>query len=129
VTRERLGHSPISFATRFDDAERDRRRADGRALLGLVMHYAGAAGDDPSVAEEAHRIGERYAAACLNARMPLTEAVTAALFFRDALIESALETPPSTKRRGAEKARVITRINEVLNAYLLGLVGRYEAAR
>ncbi|GIW06731.1 MAG: DNA-binding protein [Dehalococcoidia bacterium] len=129
VTRERLGHAPSAIATRFDESERDRRRAEGRVLLGLVMHYAGSPDEEPTVIEEARRTGERYAAACLAVGMPLAEAVATALFFRDALVESAIDTPPGVKLSAADRMRVVGRINRVMNAYQLGLIERYEAER
>jgi hypothetical protein len=129
VTRERLSRAPLPPTARFDDTERERRRDECRALLGLVMHYAGGADDDPLVLEEARRTGARFADACLEVGMPLVEAVTTTLFFRDALVESVIATPSGAGRRVSESARIVSRVNQVLNAYQVGLVARYEASR
>lgn len=128
-TRQRLMDVPLAPTARFDDTERERRRDECRALLGLVMHYAGSTEDDPMVLEEATRTGARFAESCLAVGMPLVEAVTTTLFFRDALIESIFATPSGAGRRVSESARIVSRVNQVLNAYQVGLVARYEAAR
>ncbi len=126
-TRRRLTDPHVSHDVndRFDSAEREQRRADGRALLGLVMHYASRQDDSPGLLQEAHRIGARYASACLAAGMPLTEAVATAMVFRDALVESVVDTPPGISMTPAESARIVGCINQMLNSYQLGLIEHY----
>ncbi|MCL6648081.1 MAG: helix-turn-helix domain-containing protein [Chloroflexi bacterium] len=129
-TRQRLAAaaSPQALATRFDAAERERRRADGRALLGLVMHYAAQRDDDAGLLAEARRFGERYAQACQAAGMTLLDCVGMALFFRDALVESAVDTPASARLTSSERTRLVSRINQIMNAYHLGLIAAYQAS-
>jgi DNA-binding transcriptional MerR regulator len=125
-TRRRLAEPGIGQALtpQFDEVEREQRRQDGRALLGLVMQYVGHWDEEPALIDEARRIGAGYAEASRNSGVSLGEAVAATLFFRDAIVESIL-----SGTRGPDAPRVIGRVNQILNAYQLALIDSYLAGR
>jgi excisionase family DNA binding protein len=128
-TRQRLAdpEAPRTVSAHFSQQQREAQRSDGRALLGLVMHYASQPEEDSGLLDEAHRIGDRYADMCISAGLPLTEAVATVQFFRDALVESVVDTP-AVKQSKMDTVTIVRRINRMLNAYQLGLIERYVGA-
>jgi hypothetical protein len=60
--------------------------------------------------------------------MPLTDALQATLFFRDKLLEATLDLPESARVRPGDSARLVKRINTLLNAVQLAIAEMYEAS-
>jgi hypothetical protein len=56
----------------------------------------------------------------------LTDAIAAALFFRDSLVEAAMDLPEEAHVRPAESARLLRRISRVANEVQLAVVSGYE---
>ena len=71
-------------------------------------------------------MGHEFGRISLEVGMPLTDALHAAIFFRDELIEVALQLPESTQIRPKDNLRLMRRINRLLNVVHLAVAEVYE---
>jgi excisionase family DNA binding protein len=110
----------------FDDESRARHRLLGQQLMGLTLRYLS---DDngESLLQEAQHIGEEYAAIALESDMPLTDALRASMFFRDTLVETALQLPENVHVKAEVSLRLLRRINTLLNAVQLAIAEVFDA--
>jgi excisionase family DNA binding protein len=106
--------------------ERGRWRRIGQQLMGVVLRYINSTGAEQPLLEEARAIGMSYATEAHRAGMPLTAALEAALFFRDSLIESAMDLPADANLRPQENARLLRRISRVANVVQLAVAQSYD---
>ncbi len=130
-TRDDLAAAPVSRHTwlaRIDEPDRDAWRRIGQQLMGLVLHYINSPSDNEELLGEARRIGASYAIHARRANIPLTAALDAALFFRDSLVESAMQLSEDVHPRPEESARLFRRISRVSNEVHLAVAGGYETA-
>lgn len=114
------------WQTALEPNMRERHRELGRALLGLTLQYV-ATDDGEAVLEQARAVGREYGRISRSAGMSLADALQAALFFRDRLLEAALAAPTETRARPHEQGRILLRINALLNAVQLAAVEEYGA--
>ena len=119
-------HQPPPWLATMSEEERATRRHIGQQLMGVVLRYVNAQGDDEALLGEAHTIGQEYARSAQQAGMPLTAALEAALFFRDTLVESAMDLPEQAHVRPEASARLLRRISRVLNEVQLAVAAGYE---
>jgi excisionase family DNA binding protein len=129
--RHSLATAPASgnaWLARIDDAERANWRRIGQQLMGVVLHFLNSPREDEELLSEARRIGADYAAQARQTGMPLTAALEAALFFRDSLVESAMQLSEDVHPRPEESARLMRRISRVANEVHLAVAAAYEAA-
>ncbi|MCB8983741.1 MAG: helix-turn-helix domain-containing protein [Ardenticatenaceae bacterium] len=111
----------------LDDSARDRYRLLGRQLLGLTLQYlSDENGGD--ILTEASNIGRQYGEIGLQSRLPLPEALEASMFFRDMLMETALQLPENTRIRPEANVRLLRRVNRLLNTVQLAIAEVYDAA-
>lgn len=125
---QRAEQSPMWLA-RLDEDERTTWRQVSMRLMGVVLRYVSAQDDDDLLLEEARAIGTAYAAHALNANIPLTTALEVALFFRDSLVDAAMNLPGQAQMRPEASARLLRRISQVLNAVQLAVVAGYESVQ
>lgn len=123
---QRVEQSPAWLA-HLDEQERGTWRRVSMRLMGVVLRYVSAQDDDAALLEEARAIGATYAEQAQRAHMPLSAALEAALFFRDSLVEAAMDLPEQSTIRPEASARLLRRISQVLNAVQLAVVAGYEA--
>ncbi|HSH04115.1 MAG TPA: helix-turn-helix domain-containing protein [Anaerolineae bacterium] len=109
-----------------DEAVRAQSRRWGQQLMGLTMQYIAADDDCAAILGEAEGIGRSYAVHSLALGLPLTEALQAVLFFRDTLVETAVQMPANAQRRPEANVQLMRRINELLNAVHLAIAAVYE---
>lgn len=112
----------------IDEADRSAWRRLGQQLMGVVMHYINSPGDSSDILGEARRIGSEYAHHARRAGMPLTAALEAALFFRDSLVDAAMDLPEEAHLRPDASARLLRRISRVANEVHLAVAAAYESA-
>ncbi len=124
--QEIVGQEQQEWLVHLDDALRAEHRRLGRQLLGLTLQYLSAGDDDTRLLAEAHKIGEQYGQLELRCDLPLRDALAAALFFRDTLVETALQLPENTHIRPEANARLLRRINSLLNAVQLAIAEVYS---
>ena len=129
-TRGELARTPHQpqWLRHLAPEEREHWRLIGQQLMGLVLRYvnANANYDDEQLLEEARHIGGTYAKAAIDVGMPLTNALEAALFFRDSLVDAAMTMPEETSVRHEQSAQLLRRISRVANVVQLAVVQGYE---
>jgi excisionase family DNA binding protein len=116
-----------AWMARIDDDERAAWRRLGQQLMGVVLHYINSPQEDAGLLGEARRIGVEYAAHARKAGIPLTAALEAALFFRDSLVDAAMDLPEEAKLRPDTSARLLRRISRVANEVHLAVAAAYES--
>ncbi len=127
-TRSELAHASQSPAwlAALSPEDRTNWRRIGQQLMGVVLRYVNAHGDDELLLNEARMIGTDYAYNARKVGMPLTAALEAALFFRDSLIEAAMDLPAEANHRPEASARLLRRISRVVNVVQLAVASGYE---
>jgi excisionase family DNA binding protein len=118
-----------TWLTHLADEERDSWRRVSMQLMGVVLRYVSSQTDqdDEALLEEARAIGKSYALYGLHSNMPLSTALEAALFFRDSLVDAAMNMPEQANMRNEASARLLRRISQVLNVVQLSVVASYES--
>jgi len=110
----------------FDERERSHKRQLGRHLMDLLLRYVSLPGGGEALLEEARAIGREHARNALALGLPLSSALQAALFFRDAAMEAALLLPDTASVRPEASLHLLRRMNVLLNAVLLAIAERYD---
>ena len=127
-TRQGISQSNSpTWMTHVDASMRQKYRLMGQQLMGLTLQFISQPDEDESLLEQAHQLGEAYGHAGQEMQMPLTDALQAAMFFRDTLIETALQLPSNTNIKPEANLRLLKRINTLLNAVHLAIAGVYDA--
>ena len=111
-----------------DGGARDRNRQMGQQLMALILDYLTSDDDDGPQLEQAHTIGAHYGHASRDLGLPLTDALRAAMFFRDALTTSAVQLPENVRIPTGSQVRLVMRINRIVNEVQLGVAGAYAAS-
>lgn len=126
-TRKEIAANPQrKWMEGLDSAVREKHRELGQRLLGLTLQYISSAGDGLEFLSEARQIGTEYGELGRETGMPLTETLQATLFFRDRLVESALQLPESVRIKPENNVRLMRRINQLLNGVQLAIAAAYE---
>ena len=129
-TRRALAQpAPEEWFSGMTEAHRARHRQLGRQLMGLTLQYISSENGNGHLLEQAKEVGHEYGRISLEVGMPLTDALHAAIFFRDELIEVALQLPGSTQIRPEDNLRLMRRINRLLNVVHLAVAEMYEEAQ
>lgn len=105
---------------------RQRHRVLGRRLMGLTLQYISDVDGNGSLLEEARLVGLEYGRLARADNLPLTDAIQAAMFFRDMLVETALQLPDGVNVRPEANLRLMQRINKLLNTVQLAIASMYE---
>jgi len=129
--RELVIHQDDNWLANFDDDARLRHRSLGQQLMGLTLRYLSEENVSSDVGQnllrQAQEVGREYATIALETSMPLVEALHAAMFFRDTLVETALHLPENVHVRPEASLRLLRRINTLLNAVHLAIAEVYSA--
>jgi excisionase family DNA binding protein len=127
--RQRIpAHRHERWLAVFDEADRERKRELGRRLMGVLLQYISARDDADALLEQARAIGHEHGQNTLGLGLPLTEAMHALLFFRDTVVEVALDLPAMTNVRPEANLALLRRINAALNAVQLAVADEYDKA-
>lgn len=105
---------------------REKHRVLGRQLMGLTLQYVSDPNGNGSILEQARMIGHQYGRLAKEENLPLTDALQAAMFFRDMLVEVALQLPEETRIEPQANVRLMRRINKLLNTVNLAIAEIYE---
>ena len=125
--QEIVSHSEEPWLSTFDNGTRDDNRELGQQLLGLTMQYISAPEEElPPLLEQAQAIGRQYGEMAYETGLPLTEALEATLFFRDLLVETALQLPENMPIKPQANVRLMRKINHLLNAIQLNIAEVYD---
>lgn len=112
----------------FDEQDRERKRVLGRRLMGLMLQYVSLQEGGEDLLDEARSIGREHAANALSLGMPLVSALQIVLFFRDTLIDVALQLPEVANVRPEANVRLLRRTTSLLNAVELAVAETYDQA-
>ena len=127
--REIGGHGDQAWLAAFGEADRQQNRELGRRLMGVMLQYVSLAEGGDDLLAEAVTIGGAYAENARALGLSLVEALQAMLFFRDTLVEAAVQMPEAARTRPEANVRLVRRINGLLNAVQLAIAGIYEQAK
>jgi excisionase family DNA binding protein len=126
VTRKEIvAHQDDQWLARLDEESRAQNRTMGRQLMALTLQYI-SNGEDEKLLEEARRMGSKYGRYCQSINMPLTDALQAAIFFRDMMVETAMQLPENVRIKPEANLRLLRRINTLLNSIHLAIAETYE---
>lgn len=127
-TREEITHqSATGWMAAINEESRLQYRELGQELMGMVLQFISGNGNDEHMLMEAAKVGQKYGRLGHDEGVPLTDALSASLFFRDRLIEAALHLPESTHIRPQENIRLMQRINTLVNRVHLAVASAYDA--
>ncbi len=127
--QESMAERKESWLTYFDEEARNRNRMLGQQLMGLTLQYLSSESSEEgsaSILEEAERIGRLYAEHAKSQGLPLRATLEASIFFRDSLIETALQLPESANIRPEANMRLLRRVNDLLNMVHLAVADVYD---
>jgi len=126
-TREGIDRqSSTGWMMAINEDSRLQYRELGQKLMGMVLQFISGNGDDEHMLTEAAKVGQKYGRLGHDEGVPLTDALSASLFFRDKLIEAALHLPESTHTRPEENIRLMQRINTLVNQVHLAVASAYD---
>lgn len=94
-----------------------------------MLQYVSISAGGDELLRQAEAIGRDQAESALALGLPLVEALQATLFFRDLLVESALNLPELANIRPGANLRLLRRINTMLNAVQLAVADTYDRAK
>lgn len=126
--REIMGQRADNWLDRYDDKSRDEHRRLGQHLMALTLQYLTAEDDSDDLLAEAGRIGNQYGESARRMGLPLTVALRASMFFRDTLVSAAILLPENVRIPPGSQARLLERINTVLNTVQLGVAEEFDGA-
>jgi excisionase family DNA binding protein len=127
--QEIVVHRDESWLSGYDEDARQRHRQLGQRLMGLTMRFLAGEADTEQLLGEARQIGHEYGRMALGMSQPLSDALHAALFFRDTLVETALHLPENAHVRPEASRRLLRRINMLLNTVHLSIAEVFDAGR
>ena len=129
-TRDEIaGRQAEPWLAASDEADRQQKRELGRRLMGVMLQYVSLGDGGDELLAEAETIGRAYAENALALGLSLVEALQAMLFFRDTLVEAAVQMPEAARARPEANVQLVRRINRLLNAVQLSIAGVYEQAK
>ena len=120
-------HRQEGWLTRFDDESRQQNRQLGQQLMGLTLQFLSDEQGNGEILKEAKKIGQQYAQNSLAMGLPLAEVLQAAIFFRDMLVETAMQLPENLNISPNANLRLLRRINQLLNVVHLAIAEVYDA--
>ena len=115
----------------LNDATREKHRQVGRRLMALTLQYLtaeDATGAGAHLLNEARSVGREYGEVSRASGITLSDALQAALFFRDKLLEASLDLPNTTRPRNSDQSKLLKRINTLLNTVQIAIAQVYESA-
>ena len=127
--QEVIVHRRDSWLANYDEETRNRNRVLGQQLMGLTLQYLSSESSEEnsaSILDEARRIGRLYATNAKEQGMSLRATLEASIFFRDSLIETALQLPDTANIRPEANVRLLRRVNTILNAVHLAVAEVYD---
>jgi len=118
-------HQQYNWISSLDEPTRQHNRQLGQQLMALTLQYL-LNGEGDQLLLEARGIGQQYGETAIAAGLPLTEALEASMFFRDTLVETALQLPENARVRPEANIQLMRRINTLLNTVLLAIAEVYD---
>src|SRR5262252_4652477 len=99
-TRQEIaGTGDRPWLAAFGEAGRRQQRELGQHLMGVMLQYVSLPDGGDELLSEAQSIGRTHAARALERGLSLVDALSAVLFFRDTLVEAAVQMPEAVRVR------------------------------
>jgi excisionase family DNA binding protein len=128
VRQEVVLHQDDPWLSRLDDGARIEMRQLSRQLMALTLQYLSDADNDATLLAEATNVGRQYGRFGLEQALPLVDVLQASIFFRDMLVETALQLPEHVRISAGANLRLLRRINTLLNHVHLAIAEVYDHA-
>ena len=119
-------HEEEELLSPFDEQEREHKRLLGRRMMGLLLQYVSLAEGGEGILEEAREIGREHAENALGLGLPASDALRVSMFFRDAVLEAALDLPEKAHVHTGANLKLVRRINTLLSVVQLAITERYD---
>ena len=119
-------HRNAPWIEAFGAEERERSRLLGRRLMAIVLQYISTSENSDALLDEARDIGRQYALSVMAHGLPVTTALEATMSFRDAMFDAAILVPEVTHSSAQKSARLLKKINTLLNTVQLVVTAAYE---
>jgi excisionase family DNA binding protein len=116
------------WLSKHDGRARDRNRQMGQQLMRLILEFLITDDDDGGHLRRAREMGRGYGRMSRELKLPLTDALEAAMFFRDTLTTTAVQLPDNIRIPTGSQVRLVSRIGRILNEVQLGVADAYTAA-
>jgi len=123
---EILSHNDMRWLSSFDELERERNRQMGRRMMGLLLQFVSLGKGGEEILEESRAMGREHAKSVIMLGLPSREALRATMFFRDSVMEAAMDLPDTMNIRPEVNTRLLLRVNEIFNAFLLAVAETYD---
>ncbi len=119
-------HRDKHWLQALGDKEHEPYRVLGRRMMGIILQYVSHSEGGDSLLNEARAIGAEYAHHTAQLGLPVTSALEAAMFFRDSMVEVAIQLPEHAHLRPEANTNLLRRTNAVLNVVQLAMVEAYN---
>lgn len=128
AARQDISHgTPGDWHSRVDVATREQQRQLGTRLMEVMRAYLKADPEgEAGLMAEAREIATRYAAIAGSMGLDRTDVLTAILFFRDHIVESAFTLPELSSFDEAGHHAFLRRVNTFLNDVLLRVTDEFD---
>jgi excisionase family DNA binding protein len=111
-----------------DERGRDQHRQMGQQLMGLILEFITAEEEDEALVRRAREFGRHYGRVSREINLPLTEALQAAMFFRDTLTATAVQLPDNIRIPTGSQIRLVNRIGRIVNQVELGVADAFAVS-
>jgi excisionase family DNA binding protein len=119
-------HRQSAWMQAYGEHDREHSRELGRRLMAIVLQYISSDKNSEVLIGEASTIGEQYARSAMEHGLAMTDVLVATMSFRDAMFEAAILVPEVAHTTAKSNARLLKRINTLLNAVQLAVAHTYE---
>jgi hypothetical protein len=96
--------------------------------MALILEYVTSEEDDERHMQQARAIGRHYGTVSRELGLPLTDALRAAMYYRDTLTTSAIQLPDNVRIPTGSQVRLVSRISEIVNEVQLGVADAYAGS-
>ncbi len=126
IRKQMMERRDEKWVEQHDGDARNRGRELGQRLMALALKYLTTEEAGEEVTAEADSLGLEYGRHARELDMPLSKALQISMYFRDALVSAAIELPENVRIPQSSQARLLGRINLLLNTVQLGVAKSYE---
>jgi excisionase family DNA binding protein len=126
-TRQEINNQDENWLAVSNHELRRRHRQLGRELMALTLQYIAAPNENKHLLEQARLVGCTYGQIAQESGLGLTDALKAALFFRDTLLEVAFQLPDNVHIQPEANLHLMQRINHLLNTVHLAIAACYDS--
>ena len=126
IRKQMMARRDEKWVEQHDGDARNRGRELGQRLMALALKYLTTEETGEEVTAEANTLGLEYGRHTRELGMPLSKALQISMYFRDAFVSAAIELPENVRIPQSSQARLLGRINLLLNTVQLGVAKAYE---